>query len=191
MTRILFSLFFAVWVFSSAAAEMVKVPLSDCPISLHSSILENASGDCMVENRSRGGSVSLVRYNSKIVVFAHHGDAGTQYYTLGVGKYGVKKKLSEFNYIKKNWSSIIPHEPRTTYFNEKTKVVLYTINLQKERGCVGFVRGMGASAHALTDGSTSGFRKTVSMLVCPNGDSNVSSSALVEVITSATLKGFR
>jgi len=191
MTRILFSMFFAVWVFSSAAAEMKKVPLSDCPISLNSSILENASGDCMVENRSRGGSVSLVRYNSKLVVFAHHADAGTKYYPVGLGMNGVKKKLSQFNYIKNNWSSIVPHEPRTTYFNEKTKVVLYTINLHKERGCVGFVRGFGGSAEALTDGSTRGFRKTISMLVCPNGDFNVSSGELVEVITSASLKGFR
>ena len=190
MTRALFSLFFVMWVFSSAAAEMVKVQLSDCPISLNSPMLENASGDCMVENRSRGGSVSLVRYNSKLVVFAHHGDAGTRYYPIGIGQSGVKKKLSEFNYIKKNWSSIIPHEPRTAYFNEKTKVVLYTINLQKERGCVGFVAGFGGSADELMSGNATGYRKSVSMLVCPNSGSDVTGSELIEIITSASLKGF-
>lgn len=190
MTRILFSLFFSVCVFSSAAAEMVKVPLPSCPITLSTPLLNDASGDCMVEERSRGGSASLVRYNSKLVVFVQHGDAGTRFYPMGYGSAGVEQELTRFNYVKKNWGSIAPHTPRTAWFNGELKVVLYSVNLQKERGCLAFVKGFGASSDMYgADGD--GYRKKVSMLVCPNGTANVTDVALLEVITGATLNSFR
>ena len=191
MIRVFLLLSFAFGFFSSATAEMVKVPLPDCPLSLNAPILDDARGDCMVDDRSGGGLVSLIRYNSKLVVFAEHGDAGTRYYPLDIGASGVKKQLSHYNYIKNNWSSIVPREPRTAFFGDKIKVILYTVNLQKERGCIGFAKGYGGSADELYSGDTRGYRKTISMLVCPNGDVNVPDSALIEVITSAFLKGFR
>ena len=190
MTRFFLPLFFAALVFSSAAAEMLKVPLSECPITLSTSLLNDAKGDCMVDERSRGGSVTLVRYSSELVVFFQHGDAGTRYYPIGTGASGVKKELTRFNYIKKNWSSIAPRTPRTAYFNDGLKVVLYTVNLQKERGCVAFTKGFGPSSDMYgADGD--GYRKKISMLVCPNGNANVTDDALIEVITGASLNGFR
>jgi len=190
MLRFFLSLFFVAAVFSSAAAEMLKVPLSECPIKLNTSLLNDAKGDCMVDERSRGGSVYLVRYSSELVVFFQHGDAGTRYYPMGYGASGVKQELTRFNYIKKNWGSIAPHTPRTAYFNDGLKVALYTVNLQKERGCLAFAKGFGPSSDMYgADGD--GYRKKVSMLVCPNGTANVTDDALIGVITGASLDSFR
>ena len=170
---------------SFAAGDKKTVPYSDCPINFTDGMFDDAKGNCDIVSHGNTGTkrVYLIRHNSDYVVFSTMLKGGPgRFFPFSRGLSTTRKQLSIWKYVKKNWSDIQAFEPRTAYTADEKKVVLYRVNLQKERGCVGFAMPFGASTNSLAGATGDGYRMVLSMLVCPRTES-ISELDLVSVVS--------
>ena len=116
--------------------------------------LDEAQGSCSVykHGNNGGATLSVIAYDQNLVVWGSVQRAGGgKYYKHSGSKQNTKKFLENWPYIKDNWTGIRAASPRTTYVGDDLKVVLYEIDLRKEKNCIGFSKGYGN-----TEGSQGG-----------------------------------
>jgi len=150
----------------SIAAEENNHTFEKCPLQFKNANFNGLEGSC-IENKHSigGGSLSFVGYNSRFVAWVVYMKAGTnRYYPHIPGKGQTEKNMKRWDYIKKHWQSIKPSDPRTTYVNKDQKVVLYEIDLEKQKNCIGFSSGYGAAGRT---GGNPGKSTVLNALLCP------------------------
>jgi len=168
-----------------AAGDKKTLQYVDCPLTFADGVFDEAKGNCDVISYGNSGTknVFLIRHNSDYVVFSTMLKGGPgRFFPFNRGLSATQKQLSIWNYIKKNWSDIKAFEPRTAYTADDKKVVLYRVNLQKERGCVAFVMPFGASSNSLAGANGDGHQIILSMLACPKNQS-VTEAELVGIVS--------
>ncbi len=152
----------------SMAVDKIEYTFSDCPMKIGETFLDEAQGSCSVYKygNSGGASLNVLAYNQNLVVWASNQRAGTnRYYKHSSGKHSTKRYLQIWPYIKDNWGDIRAATPRTTYVSDELKVVLYEINLQREKNCIGFSKGYGNTEG--DQGGAAGASDVMSALACP------------------------
>jgi hypothetical protein len=175
----------------SHASEEEIISYDKCVLKIETNLMTGAQGNCTARRYKSKGTrnLYLVRHNNEFVVFSHYLQAGPGLFFTGSGH---EKKVTErakvWNYIKDNFISIEKHNPRTTRLSNDMKVILYEINLAKEKGCLAFVQGFGAGASDFSNGAGSGNSKELGAIVCPLVASSDSQSVL-EVLQSVQVNG--
>ena len=175
----------------ATAADKIEYTFSDCPMQIEETFLDGAQGSCSVYTygNSGGASLNLIAYNQNLVVWAANQRAGTnRYYKHSNSKQNTKKYLQNWPYIKDNWGDIRAATPRTTYVGDELKVVLYEIDLQQEKNCIGFSKGYGNTEG--DQGGSAGASDVMSALACPiNVD--IGTDELLAMLESISVKTSR
>ena len=134
---------------SAYPEEPVQLDKNDCQIVNDHEVFETVEHKCTFFNYENKGTQNtfLITYSDSHVLFASffQGGPGLYFPFSGNAKTDTKKYLREWNYINENWVSIskLKRKNKTAFTANNTKVILYNINLQKERGCIGFAKGAG------------------------------------------------
>ena len=170
------------------ANQEKKYNFTDCPVQISNPIFMGLQGSCNAREFRGGGRLNVFAYNQKAVAWISYAQAGTnRYYPHQTGKSQTTKSLKQWNYIKDNWISIKAANPRTTYVNGNLKVVLYEVDLNKEKRCLGFSHGFGNSGDT---GGNPGANKILHALIC-SVDNSLANTDLVEMLTQLEIKSFR
>ena len=179
--------------FSSAsqASEKEVISYDKCVLKIETNLMNGAQGNCTAHRYKRKGSrnLFLVRHNDDFLVFTYYFQAGPGLFFTGSGhKQKVTKRAKMWNYIKDNFISIEKHNPKTTRLSNDMKVILYKINLTKEKGCLAFAKGFGSAASDFSDGANSGSSKELGAVVCPLSAPS-DSQTLMKVLQAVQVSG--
>ena len=170
------------------ANQETKYDFANCPVQISNPMFTGLQGSCNAYESRGGGRLNFVAYNQKAVAWISYMQAGTnRFYRHQPGKSQTTRNLKEWNYVKDNWISIKAAKPRTTYVNDNLKVVLYEVDLNQEKRCLGFSHGFGNSGDT---GGAPGYNKVLYALICPL-DKSLVNADLVEMVTELKIKSFR
>ena len=189
MCFLLFSFFAATESINIAEAnQKTEYNFNECPVQINNPIFTELQGSCNAYELRGGGRLNTVAYNKNVVAWVSFMQAGTnRYYPHRTSKSQTEKSLKVWSYIKDNWISIKAAKPRTTYVNGNLKVVLYEVNLNREKRCLGFSHGYGSSGDT---GGNPGSNKILHALIC-SLDESLANADLVEMLTQLEIKSFR
>ena len=167
---ILFNCFLFSALLSSVAMadDKTDYAFSDCPMQIGDTFLDEAQGSCSVykHGNNGGATLSVIAYDQNLVVWGSVQRAGSgRFYKHSNNKQTTKKYLENWPYIKDNGAGIRAASPRTTYVGDDLKVVLYEIDLRKEKNCIGFSKGYGNTEGS--QGGSPGATDIMSVLACP------------------------
>ena len=170
------------------ANQETKYDFANCPVQINNSMFTELQGSCNAYESRGGGRLNFVAYNQTVVAWISYMQAGTnRFYRHQPGKSQTTRNLKEWNYINDNWISIKAAKPRTTYVNDNLKVVLYEVDLNLEKRCLGFSHGFG---NAGDTGGAPGSNKILYALICPL-DKSLANADLVKMLTELEIRSFR
>lgn len=151
-----------------AADNPDEINISQCMIEITAHEIAKTTQNCYQRKTNSGTILNwFTAKNRQYLVFVSLNKAGPQlmFPYAGGTEHSTTYYLSHFGYIKENWTAIAPAELHSVQTDDGLDVRLYNIDLEDEKGCIGFTTGIG-DEHISVHTSV-GHQTVASALICP------------------------
>jgi len=152
----------------AASTINYRIEQDSCPIIADRRFSASPSYLCHLRTTNSGSVISwLVAKNRHITLFASLATAGpNQLFPHSDGtKDSTVYHLGHFGYVKENWIDISSPEVRKVETESGLRLTLHKIDLEKEKGCIGFSSGVGDAGQTVSSGTA--HKVVLSALACP------------------------